>query len=882
MHGSMIEMGIGFTDYEDLQRRFEDAANTTTGDWVSYLWRSSADADVVPKTSFVAAVTEKYYVGYGFSQEQLPLKLPCSSDYDSWCSIDNGRSLLGKAQNRLAEAADIEMFENALYDFSYDEEYSVSGGYHLFLYTEEGILKSNPYLREFTGKGIEYVYEQVGGDPQDGIATFEAIKQAAETSGWIRFQWSDSIEEPFSEKVAQVITIEFQGNRYYLGSVFEFAMGQVVPAYSDLVFGNDDEEDFLKEEERPDCPGNNLPCSFGTTLLLTSHSFVHAVSSDDPQDEMFAAVSYEPEFKYGGNYVFMHKYEKGECVAHGAAPHFVGLSIAEIFEKAGITWMSGDQLHESFRETAELGGGYVVYDWNLPSKDEGQVDIFFQKIAYIYKLTLGGNNFYGGVGVNHIRAPLEEGLDTGTKANGDIIPCSSEYGTQCSETNSQAILGQVLGDVVVASSETRVRWTRLPFPDSVQSVFSNITEGTNDLYQYNDFYVSVFSLEQERCYAGTTVTTEDQDKSGCCVAHGGNSSYVGMTWQQILDEQEITSIRGIDLHDRLIAEVDVGGQWTEYVWSGIVGDSREKRAFSSAFRDGGETYYVVVEYYMDIPPPTCDACPTGMACADVDQYFCSPVQQVESFVDTSGFWVLIAFLIAIPLLIVMFIWYGKRREARLAAEHEAEMNYKMDMMNEKMEVEKKSSSAAKKLVSSMFPESMQDRILAQIEEGTEGSESAEGNIENSFQEQALDDKHSSAIMAKPIADLFPAATVAFGDITGFTAWSSTRDPIQVFSLLETIYSQFDKIAKQMGAFKVETVGDCYVAAVGLPEERPDHAVVAVRFAAQCLRVFRRLVIKLELDLGPGAVVKFSCHSLQLYSHFLTIFCSRRSVLHRYW
>ena len=40
---------------------------------------------------------------------------------------------------------------------------------------------------------------------------------------------------------------------------------------------------------------------------------------------------------------------------------------------------------------------------------------------------------------------------------------------------------------------------------------------------------------------------------------------------------------------------------------------------------------------------------------------------------------------------------------------------------------------------------------------------------------------------KPIADLFPSATVLFGDISGFTAWSSQRDPAQVFTLLETIY-----------------------------------------------------------------------------------------------
>ena len=413
-------------------------------------------------------------------------------------------------------------------------------------------------------------------------------------------------------------------------------------------------------------------------------------------------------------------------------------------------------------------GGYVVYDWNLPSKEEGQVGTFFQKIAYIYKLTLGGNNFYGGVGVNHLPSPLEEGLDTGTMANGDIIPCSAEYGTRCSETNTQAILGQVLGDVVIASSETRVRWTRLPFPDSIESVFANITARANDLYQYNDFYVSVFSLNQERCYDGTSVSAEDQDKSGCCVAHGGNSTYVGMTWQQILDEQDITSIRGIDLHDRLIAEVDVGGQWTEYVWSGIVGESRQKRAFSSAFRDSGETYYVMVEYFMDKPPPTCSACPSDMECTDSDQQFCTLKSPEELFVDSSGFVALVTIFVVFPCLIGLFLCLGKRREAKLAAEHEAEMNAKMDMMNETLEVEKKSSSAAKRLVSSMFPASMQDRILAQIEEGTEDSDSTDRQTDPDFHDGACapTGKTTSALKAKPIADLFPAATVAFGDITG--------------------------------------------------------------------------------------------------------------------
>jgi hypothetical protein len=70
--------------------------------------------------------------------------------------------------------------------------------------------------------------------------------------------------------------------------------------------------------------------------------------------------------------------------------------------------------------------------------------------------------------------------------------------------------------------------------------------------------------------------------------------------------------------------------------------------------------------------------------------------------------------------------------------------------------------------------------------------------------------------SKPIADLFLDATVLFADISGFTAWSSVREPTQVFTLLESVYRAFDIIARRRKVFKVETVGDCYVAVTGLP------------------------------------------------------------------
>ncbi|KAL7572297.1 hypothetical protein ACA910_017895 [Epithemia clementina (nom. ined.)] len=103
---------------------------------------------------------------------------------------------------------------------------------------------------------------------------------------------------------------------------------------------------------------------------------------------------------------------------------------------------------------------------------------------------------------------------------------------------------------------------------------------------------------------------------------------------------------------------------------------------------------------------------------------------------------------------------------------------------------------------------------------------------------------------KPIADFFLETTIMFADITNFTAWSSVREPGDVFTLLETVFGALDKIAKRQGVYKVETVGDCYVAVSGLPNPRKDHALVMAKFARDVLVTVRDLVQRLELTLGP--------------------------------
>ena len=66
----------------------------------------------------------------------------------------------------------------------------------------------------------------------------------------------------------------------------------------------------------------------------------------------------------------------------------------------------------------------------------------------------------------------------------------------------------------------------------------------------------------------------------------------------------------------------------------------------------------------------------------------------------------------------------------------------------------------------------------------------------------------------------------------------------------TILPKFQCTCGRRKVFKVETVGDCYVAVTGIPEARKDHAVAMCKFARDCMTSFAKLVRKLEVNLGP--------------------------------
>lgn len=78
--------------------------------------------------------------------------------------------------------------------------------------------------------------------------------------------------------------------------------------------------------------------------------------------------------------------------------------------------------------------------------------------------------------------------------------------------------------------------------------------------------------------------------------------------------------------------------------------------------------------------------------------------------------------------------------------------------------QERTKNAALRVVSSLFPSQVHDKVLRGHYDSTQQKKDDDANV---------------------IASFYPNTTVMFADISGFTSWASTRRPEQVFLLLET-------------------------------------------------------------------------------------------------
>lgn len=162
------------------------------------------------------------------------------------------------------------------------------------------------------------------------------------------------------------------------------------------------------------------------------------------------------------------------------------------------------------------------------------------------------------------------------------------------------------------------------------------------------------------------------------------------------------------------------------------------------------------------------------------------------------------------------------------------------------------------LVSSLFPEQVKDRLYANNQQHERHSESKTTTWTSEITKVIGMDgvcNTSATGMSeeqtnnKQIADLYDSVTIMFADLAGFTEWSSNRSPSDVFDLLESLYGAFDAIAVKRRVFKVETIGDCYLAACGLPEPNDNHAVVMAKFSRDCMVKMNEITRRVSCRLG---------------------------------
>ena len=110
--------------------------------------------------------------------------------------------------------------------------------------------------------------------------------------------------------------------------------------------------------------------------------------------------------------------------------------------------------------------------------------------------------------------------------------------------------------------------------------------------------------------------------------------------------------------------------------------------------------------------------------------------------------------------------------------------------------------------------------------------------------------------SQTIADHFDSASILFADVVDFTPLAQRLAPAEVVGILDQLFSHFDTLVERHGLEKIKTIGDCYMAAAGVPDPSPDHA----RRAALLALDMREAVATSAVGDGSGLELRIGINS----------------------
>ncbi len=135
--------------------------------------------------------------------------------------------------------------------------------------------------------------------------------------------------------------------------------------------------------------------------------------------------------------------------------------------------------------------------------------------------------------------------------------------------------------------------------------------------------------------------------------------------------------------------------------------------------------------------------------------------------------------------------------------------------------------------------------------------------------------------------VFNSCTILFSDVVGFASLCSQLQPMDVVSMLNEMYTKFDKclelhdvykvsangVSTVSGLFwrpnvaltfsKVETIGDAYMVVSGLPERNPNHAVEIMQMGFDMLAAISTLKNPLTKANDSSMMIRIGRYQMEI-------------------